>query len=53
VWRVRRRGAAELAEWWRPASPGSAALAIATLAEWWRPASPGCAALAIATLAGC
>jgi hypothetical protein len=53
VWRVRRRGAAELAELWRPASPDSAALAIPTLAKWWRPASPGSAALAIATLAEC
>ncbi|MGV0066419.1 hypothetical protein ACRU3B_08530 [Mycobacterium colombiense] len=51
--RVRRRGAATLAEWWRPASPGTAALTIATLAEWWRPASPGSAALTIATLPGC
>ncbi|WP_459967274.1 hypothetical protein [Mycobacterium sp. MUNTM1] len=51
--RVRPRGGATLAEWWRPASPGSTALAIATLAEWWRPASPGSTALAIATLAEC
>jgi hypothetical protein len=33
--------------WWRPASPGYAALAIARIL-WWRPASPGYAALAIA-----
>ncbi|BBZ45668.1 hypothetical protein MPRM_29490 [Mycobacterium parmense] len=33
---------------WRPAAPGSAALAIATNLRW-RPAAPGSAALAIAT----
>jgi hypothetical protein len=34
---------------WRPAAPGSAALAIATRLDEWRPAAPGSAALAIAT----